>query len=91
MCIAAYGFLISERETIPPQHLVAPRHSRRLLYPTVIDPEDLPLRPERHIANSIATMRVRLINALIKTLPRCPCCGSNAATYRRQKIMTQQD
>jgi len=47
------------------------------------------LRPERHIANSIATMRIRLVNALIKTLPRCPCCGSNAATNRRQKIMTQ--
>src|SRR6266567_9539452 len=42
----------------------------------------LPLRPERHIPNSIATMRIRLINALIKTLPRCPCCGGNAATYR---------
>jgi hypothetical protein len=27
-----------------------------------------------------------LINALIKTLPRCPCCGSNATTYSRQKI-----
>jgi SRSO17 transposase len=73
----------------PPQDLVAPRHSRRLRYPKVIDPEDPPLRPERHIANSIATMRVRLINALIKTLPRCPCCGCNPATYRRQKIMTQ--
>ena len=89
MCIAAYGFLISERETIPPQDLVPPRSYRRLSYPTVIDLEDPPLRPERHIANSIATMRVRLINALIKTLPRCPCCGSNTATYRRQKIMMQ--
>src|SRR5438034_829165 len=73
----------------PPQHLVAPRHSRRLLYPKVIDPEDPPLRPERHIPNSIATVRVRLINALIGILPRCPCCGANPATYRRQKIMTQ--
>jgi len=33
MCIAAYGFLVSERETIPPQDLVAPGHSRRLRYP----------------------------------------------------------
>jgi hypothetical protein len=47
------------------------------------------LRPERHIPNSIATMRIRQINAPIKTLPRCPCCGSNVATYRRQNIMTQ--
>jgi hypothetical protein len=34
-------------------------------------------------------MRLRLINALIKTLPRCPCCGNNAQTFRRRKIMTQ--
>src|SRR5450759_5280823 len=70
----------------PPQDLVPPRCSRRLPYPTVTDPEDPPLRPERHIANSITTMRIRLINALIKTLPRCPCCGSNAATYRLSLI-----
>jgi SRSO17 transposase len=30
-----------------------------------------------------------LINAIIKTLPRCPCCGANAARHRRRKIMTQ--
>jgi hypothetical protein len=30
-----------------------------------------------------------LINAIIKTLPRCPCCGANAAKHRRPKIMTQ--
>jgi hypothetical protein len=47
-----------------------------------------PLRPERHIPNSIATTRVRLINSIIKNLPRCPCCGANAVGQRR-KIMTQ--
>ena len=89
MCIAAYGFLISERETIPPSR---PRRATLLQTPALPSryrPRGSPLRPERHIPNSIATMRVRLINALIKTLPRCPCCGANAATYRRQKIMTQ--
>jgi hypothetical protein len=40
----------------------------------------------RHIPNSIATVRVRLINGLIKTLQRCRCCGTNSATYRRQKL-----
>jgi hypothetical protein len=35
----------------------------------VIDPEAPPSRPERHIPNSIATMRKRLINALVKTIP----------------------
>jgi rRNA maturation protein Nop10 len=66
---------------------VRDRMVSRLPYPTVFDPEDPPLRPERHIPNSIATMRLRLINALVKTLPRCPCCGGNAAaTYWRRKL-----
>lgn len=64
LCIAAYGFLISEREMIPPQHLDPPRCSRRLAFPKVT--EAPPLRPERHIPNSIATMRRRLVLALVK-------------------------
>ena len=83
LCIAAYGFLISERETIPPQELVPPRCSRNLPYPTVTDPEEPPLRPERHIPNSIATMRRRLIAAIIRCLPRCPCCGGSTARRSR--------
>src|SRR6266700_50134 len=66
-----------------PQDLVPLRGSRNLPYPTVTDPEDPPLRPERHIPNSIATMRRRLIAAIIKRLPRCPCCG--ASTGRRAR------
>jgi SRSO17 transposase len=59
----------------PPQDLVPPGCSRYLPYPKVTDPEDPPLRPERHIPNSIATMRRRLINAIVTRLSRCPCCG----------------
>ena len=87
MCIAAYGFLISERETIPPSR---PRSTTIFPTPVLPDgyrPRDPPLRPERHIPNSIATMRLRLINAIIKTLPRCPCCGSKAARNRPMKFM----
>ena len=76
LCIAAYGFLISERRLFPPQALPPPRSSRNLPFPKVTDPEAPPLRPERHIANSIATMRRRLIVALVKTLSRCPCCAA---------------
>jgi hypothetical protein len=36
------------------------------------DPEAPPIRPERHIPNSIATLRGRIIVALARTLPRCP-------------------
>ena len=63
--IATYGFLISERETIPPQDLIPPGDAKRLPYPTVVDPTAPPLRPQRHIPNSISTLRYRLISALI--------------------------
>ena len=41
LCIAAYGFLISERITIPPQQIVPPGCSRNLPYAKVTSPEDL--------------------------------------------------
>jgi DDE superfamily endonuclease len=45
-----------------------------------------PLRPERHIQNSIATMRRRLIAALIIPLPRCPCCAAPIAKRYDREI-----
>src|SRR6516165_11281733 len=53
-----------------------PRSSRNLPYAKVTRPEDPPLRPERHVPNSIATMRRRLVAALATTLSRCPCCAA---------------
>ena len=85
LCIAAYGFLISERETIPPS---APRSTamvQKAGIPEGYRPRGSPLRPERHIPNSIATMRRRLVLALVKNLPRCPCCAApirNPAKYK---------
>jgi hypothetical protein len=61
LSIAAYGFLVSAKETIPPRRLVPPRCSRNLPLPMVTDPEAPPLRTERHVPNSIATMHQRLI------------------------------
>jgi hypothetical protein len=52
LCIAAYGFLISERETIPPRRLAPPRSSRNLSFPLITDPVAPPIRTERHIPNS---------------------------------------
>ncbi len=75
LCVAAYGFLISEKETIPPQDQPAPGAARNLPFPLVIDPEALPLRSQRHMPNSIATLRIRLARALLHALPQCPCCG----------------
>ena len=74
LAIAAYGFLVSERSRFPPQPHAPRRSSKRLAYPKVIDPAAPPLRPERHVANSIATIRIRLARALARRLPRCPCC-----------------
>jgi hypothetical protein len=47
--------------------------------PTVTDPAAPPLRPERRVPNSIATMRSRLIAALVRTLPDRRA-GQNSAT-----------
>jgi hypothetical protein len=41
----------------------------------VIDPAAPPLRPERHVPDSIATLRRYLTIALARTLERCPCCA----------------
>jgi len=77
-CITAYGFLIRERAAIPPQ---APCGAKNLAFPIIHDPEASLIRPERHVENSIATVRRKLAVALAKTLFRCPCC---------QSIMTKQ-
>src|SRR6202162_4521996 len=42
--------------------------------PPATAPGAPPIRPERHIPNSIATMRRRLTVALARSLDRCPCC-----------------
>jgi SRSO17 transposase len=68
--------------TAPAQ--VAAKHQSLLPFPTIIDPEAPPIRPERHVANSIASVRRRLIVALARSLPRCPCC--NAPVRKIAKI-----
>ena len=63
--------LSANERRFPPQ---APRGAKHLAYPPVPDPETPPIRPERHIENSIATIRRQLTVALARTLLRCPCC-----------------
>lgn len=75
LAIAAYGFLTKKRGLIPTPRPDDPsRSSKRLRYPTVIDPAAPPVRPERHIANSITTIGIKLTRSLAQSLPRCPCC-----------------
>src|SRR5262249_7558175 len=60
----------------PLKELQAEQNCERLKYPKVTDPAVPPLRPERHNRTSLATVRVRLIAALVLRLPRCPLCHS---------------
>ncbi len=76
LCIAAYGFLVSERARFPPRNQSSP-NGKRLPNPPVIDPAAPPIRPERHVPDSIATLRLRLTRALVRSLHRCPCCQQN--------------
>jgi SRSO17 transposase len=76
-------FLSPSGRRFPPHEVPPPRTSRNLPFPIVIDPEEPPLRPERHMPNSIATMRRRLIAAILRRLPRCPCCAAPIRGYSR--------
>ena len=78
LCIAAYGFLVSERNRFSPQPASAmldyqPRTHRR-----TSGREDRRIRPERHNPHSIATLRIVTAQWLVGQLPQCPCCGSRS-------------
>ncbi len=73
LCIAAYRSLIAERAAIPPQPPAASDRGQ-IAFPHITDPASQPIRPERHVPNSIATMRRFLTSALARSLDRCPCC-----------------
>ena len=75
LCIAAYGFLISQRETIPPLDPDRPQDAKPLAFPKVTERAALPIRPARHVTNSIATVRRAIAVQLARTRPRCPCCA----------------
>ena len=73
LCVAAYRFQIRERAAIPP---MAPCSAKNLAFPLVQNQEAPPTRPERHVENSMATVRRKLTVVLARPLPRCPCCQS---------------
>lgn len=70
----------------PPQARIPAGSSKRLVFPRIIDPAVLPLRTERHIPNSIATMRRRLAVALASQLSRCPCCARPIRKIRSRNL-----
>src|SRR5438876_779316 len=50
----------------PPQDCIQPGSAKRLRFPQVTDPAAPPIRPERHVPNSIHTMHRRMVAALAR-------------------------
>jgi hypothetical protein len=85
--IANHFNAIVEIFRFPPQDLVAPLDSKCLPYPVVTDPEAPPLRPQRHVPNSIATLHRRAVYAIGQALlPRCPACARNFPQNLRRNL-----
>jgi hypothetical protein len=58
----AYSLVFAERRGFSPQDFLQQHSSKNLPFRWLFDPEAQPLPPERHVPNSIATMRRRLIS-----------------------------
>jgi SRSO17 transposase len=76
LCVAAYGFLVMRRCRHPLAGQVG-SPAGNLRYPSVTDPNNPPVRTERHVPWSIRTLRKRLTVGLARRLSRCPCCQAN--------------
>jgi hypothetical protein len=79
LCIAAYGFLISERETIPPSE----RRSSACLqaFPKTIDPRIGRSGPR--VTSETRSRPWAEAAAIVLRLSRCPCC---ARTINHRKV-----
>ena len=86
LCIAAYGLLISERETSPPQHIVPPGvvpgtclsqglQTRRLCHYVPNDTFRTPLRRCADASSSPSSQDWK----------RCPCCTPPQSVRSRQR------
>ena len=84
--VEALAEVIGHADRAEPLHDYC-RGLRRLRFPKIVHPEAPPVRPERHVANSIATMRRHLIVALATTLARCPCCNAPRKTTHATPIL----
>ena len=79
LCIAAYAFLVAERATLfPPSRWPS---STPLAFPKISSRGALPVRPERHVPASIATMHQVLARALLQGQP-CHWCGRHPRPRR---------
>jgi SRSO17 transposase len=74
LCIAAYGYLIHRRLTQRPSQPPV-RDQKRLPYPPFTSP-DAGGRYQRHVPDSIASLRALIARDIARRLPHCPCCGT---------------
>jgi hypothetical protein len=79
LCIAAYGFLSQSGAPFPPHPRDTSHPSRYLSYPKTSGLADLPIRPERHVRNSIATVRITIARLMARKLDRCPVADASAS------------
>ena len=75
LCIAAYGFLMAQQLRHPDGvgKKNSARQRKNLPYPRITSLAAAQ-RTQRHVPSSITSLRLRIAAALLKTLPRCPCC-----------------
>jgi hypothetical protein len=84
LSIAAYGFLVSERLAAGRTSGVKKKTSsfaKSLPFPTITS-RAAARRAQRHMGDSIATIRHDLSVRLIHALGHCPHCGSHATRLR---------
>ena len=74
LCVAAYAFLLAQRIAAQKKLCLIRFSAKCLPYPKDSGPA-APLRRQRHVPDSMTTLRLELAAALIAALDRCPCCG----------------
>lgn len=80
LCVAAYGFLTASRLTHASSQKTPP-NQKCLPYPVITSLADTQ-RAQRHVRDSITTLRLAIARRIARRLPRCPCCGSHEMAMR---------
>jgi hypothetical protein len=74
LAIAAYGFLMAQQLRHPEgAGKKTPPDARNLPYPRITSLA-ASQRTQLHVPSSITSLRLRIAAALLRRLPRCPCC-----------------
>jgi hypothetical protein len=82
LCIAAYGFLVAQR-LIQGGSKKTPKSATHLPYPRTTC-HAVPQRTQRHVPDSIATLRWRVATYISRRLQQCPFCCSTSDHFTTQ-------